>query len=128
MTPQPTKNAPAAVAPANEGKASTYREETMNNATARPNSDATATQRRPRVFHEITRDTADYIETLCGRKIPRRRAIIIDQPAERQPAYCHQCRAMVELDAALDRAVSDESAAILNALDRAERKAAGHDR
>lgn len=128
MNPRPTKNAPATAATANEGKATTYQEETMNKATAPAHGDATATINKPRVFHDLTRYSATYVETLCGRKIPRRRAVIIDQPAERQRAYCHQCRDMVELDAALDRAVSDESAAILDALEIADRKAARNER
>lgn len=125
MPPRPTKNAPATAATANEGKATTYQEETMNNATPRPNGDATATANRPRVFHDITRYSTEYVETLCGRKIPRRRAVYNGEPDH---LWCRRCLAMRELDAALDRAVSDESAAILDALEIADRKAARNER
>lgn len=125
MPPRPTKNAPATAATANEGKATTYQEETMNNATPRPNGDATATANRPRVFHDITRYSTEYVETLCGRKIPRRRAVYDGEPGHQ---WCRRCLAMRELDTALDRAVSDDTAAILDALEIADRRAARHER
>ena len=125
MNPRPTKNAPATAATANEGKATTYQEETMNKVTAAAHGDATATINKPRVFHDLTRYSATYVETLCGRKIPRRRAVYDGEPGH---LWCRRCLAMRELDAALDRAVSDESAAILDALEIADRKAARNER
>lgn len=91
-----------------------------------PTAGEAANKSRRRYYHVPANKTLDHIETLCGRRIPRRTGVFgAEAESNRQP--CPECVTLHRLNQDMKRAMSDEAALILGAFDLIGRNDKGVD-